>query len=46
MNWIKLSSGTVFDPKVVDAAVAIENDLKELFDKTYTIDVEETPNRI
>lgn len=46
INWIKLSSGTVFDPRVVEAAVAIENNLKELFDKTYTIEVEESPNRI
>jgi len=46
MNWIKLSSGTLFDPNVVTATCAIENQLKELFDRTYTIDVEVSPNRI
>lgn len=45
MNWIQLSSGTLFDPQIVEAAVEIQDELKELFDSTYTIDVESTPVR-
>lgn len=45
ISWISLSSGTLFDPKVVDAFLKIEKQLNDYFNTTYKNTLEDSPIR-
>ena len=45
IDWIKLNSGTLFDPQVVEAALAIQDEMKKLFNDTYSDNLETVANR-
>ena len=45
VSWISLSSGKLFDPKVVEAFQKIEKDIEKFFDSTYRLPVEDSPLR-
>ena len=45
IDWIKLNSGTLFDPQVVEAALAIQDEMKKLFNETYSDNLETVVNR-
>ena len=45
VSWISLSSGKLFDPKVVEAFQKIEKDIEKIFDSTYRLSVEDSPLR-
>ena len=45
IDWLKLSSGTLFDPQIVEATLHVQNKMKELFDKTYSLEVEASPKK-
>lgn len=45
IDWIKLNSGTLFDPQVVEAALAIQDEMKKLFNETYSDNLETVANR-
>lgn len=45
VSWISLSSGSLFDPKVVEAFIRIEQKMKDYFDSTYSLAIESSPNR-
>jgi putative two-component system response regulator len=45
IDWINLNSGTLFDPQVVEAALAIQDEMKKLFNETYSDNLETVANR-
>ena len=45
MDWIKLNSGTLFDPQVVEATLEIQDEMKKLFNDTYSDNLETVANR-